>query len=322
LVSELVAGIDIGGSVTKVCLLADGEMLTTGAMPTVLDAIDSLGILALTALHKTASEAGVDPADITSIGIGVPGQVANGVVQYAANLGIDGTGFDLGGYVSSATQVVTVVENDMRVAAYGAFTHCNTPDATVDSLVYIGLGTGVSAGVVLSGEVYRGSRGLAGEFGHVPMGTGLNCACGSVGCLETIIGASGLRQSWDGDEVSSLFRSAADGDAKARMLADQAIHYLAQAMWWLAATYDPDIFFIGGGIGANAPVIKEMLAAKWAEMSAPSGLARLVLDPDRVRRYDLEEPVGAYGAALLAAFDRSRSGKRHETATWEEESIP
>ncbi|MGH8871988.1 MAG: ROK family protein [Acidimicrobiia bacterium] len=308
----MVAGIDIGGSGTKACLVADGRILARATLPTDLTTSDAVGNLAITALSKALAEAGYELDRVTSIGVGIPGQVSEGHVRYAANLGIGEAGFDLGGYVSSATQVPTLVENDMSVAAYGAYTLTVARDRSVCNLVYVGIGTGVSAGVVLDGDVYRGSRGLAGEFGHVPMGTGIECACGSVGCLETIIGATGLNNAWEGDRAGSLFDSAAGGDAHAVERVESAIAYLARAMWWLAATYDPDLFYIGGGVGAGNPAIRALLATRWKEMAGESDLARRVLDPDRVRMYDLEEPVGAYGAALLAAARPDRSGKRHQ----------
>ncbi len=302
----MAAGIDIGGSGTKACLVADTRPIGTTALPTEMTAADSLGNLVITALKRTLTQAGRDLDQVTSIGIGVPGQVNDGVVRHAANLGIDETGFDLGGYVSSATQVATFVENDMRVAAYGAYIQSVSGEPAMKNLVYVGLGTGVSAGVVINGEVYRGSSGLAGEFGHVPMGTGIACVCGSVGCLETVIGATALAKEWQEVPVSSLFQFAAGGDTRAAALAARAIDHLAEAMWWLAATYDPDLFYIGGGVGAGAPSIRSMVAARWAEMAGASELARRVLDPNRIRMYDLEEPVGAYGAALLGA-DLARS---------------
>jgi predicted NBD/HSP70 family sugar kinase len=265
-----------------------------------------LGNLVLTALKRTLSEAGRDLDQVTSIGIGVPGQVNDGVVRHAANLGIDETGFDLGGYVSSATQVATFVENDMRAAAFGAYTQSVSLHPAMRNLVFVGLGTGVSAGVVINGKVFRGSRGLAGEFGHVPMGTGIACVCGSIGCLETVIGATALGKEWQQTPVSSLFQSAAGGDMRAAALASRAIDHLAEAMWWLAATYDPDLFYLGGGVGMGAPSIRNMVAARWEELEGASELARRVLDPSRIRMYDLEEPVGAYGAALLGA-DLARS---------------
>jgi predicted NBD/HSP70 family sugar kinase len=317
----MTVGVDIGGSGTKACVVANGRIISTASVPTGAVDGDGLGDIAVSALSLALTEAGARLADIDSIGLGVPGQVSSGLVRHAANLGIGETGFDLGGYVSSATQVVTLVENDMRVAALGAYTQLAALDGALRSLIYIGLGTGVSAGVILDGNIYRGSRGLAGEIGHVPVGTDVSCVCGSVGCLETLVGASALRQGWDGETPSSVFKSAVSGNVRAQELADRVIEHLARAMWWLAAAYDPDLFFIGGGIGASTPSIRNLLAARWVEMAAPSALAQRVLDPGRIRMYDLEEPVGAFGAALLAAADgadrgydtRKRSGRRNQS---------
>lgn len=319
---SLHAGIDIGASHTKACLIDDERILVDARIPTDLLTMEDTGRLAVDVLTTVLADAGRDLDSVASVGVGVPGQVTDGVVRNAANLGIDDSGFDLGGYISSATQVGTVVENDTRAAAYGAYVLAASGGLQLHNLVYIGLGTGVSAGAVLDGMVYRGSRGLAGEFGHVSMGTGIQCPCGSVGCLETVIGAPSLRYARDGEQSESVFQSAAGGDLIARGLAERAIDHLARAMWWLAAAFDPDLFFIGGGVGAGNPSIRSLLVTRWEEIAGHSHLARRVLDPDRVRMYDLGEPVGAYGAALLSAVRPNRSGKREEKAIWEEETIP
>lgn len=298
----LLAGVDIGGSGTRSCLVEEGRIVASSVLPADLSSSTAVGDIAIAVLSKVLADTGHELDQITSIGVGIPGQVSDGRVRYAANLGIGKAGFDLSGYVSSATQVPTLVENDMTVAAYGAYALTSEDDSSVRSLVFIGIGTGVAAGIVLEGEAYRGSRGLAGEFGHVPTGTGIPCPCGSVGCLETVIGATALGREWDVAPVSSLFLSAARGDPRAERLAARAIDHLARAMWWLAAAYDPDLFYIGGGVGAGAPSIGGMVATRWTELAGSSEFARRVLDPDRIRMYDLEEPVGAYGAALLGAL--------------------
>ena len=300
MVTGLLAGVDIGGSGTRGCLVEEGRIIACSALPADLSSSTAVGDLAIAVLSKVLADSGHEIDQLASIGVGIPGQVSEGKVRHAANLGIGKAGFDLGGYVSSATQVPTLVENDMTVAAYGAYA-LTSADSSVRSLIFIGIGTGVAAGIVLEGEVYRGSRGLAGEFGHVPMGTGIECPCGSTGCLETVIGATAIAKEWDLAPVSSLFLSAAQGESQAVALAARAIDHLAQAMWWLAAAYDPDVFYIGGGVGAGAPSIGKMVATRWTELAGSSEFARRVLDPDRIRMYDLEEPVGAYGAALLGA---------------------
>lgn len=316
----MVAGVDIGGSTTK-AVIVDGAMsLSAVVVPTSLSVPNDLGTLTLSAVHSALAEAGHRIDDLTGIGIGIPGQVSNGLVRNAANLSVGEDGFDLQTYIRSATGLPTKVENDMTVAAFGAFNRLSMVEPALANLVYIGLGTGVAAGLVLNGRIYRGSRSLAGEFGHVPMGTGAACACGATGCLETVIGANALSAAWDGEMSGGLFRSAADGDAAARRVVDHAVGYLAMAMWWLAACYDPDYFLIGGGVAVNNPSIKTLIARRWADMSSGSPHARRVLDPDRIRISDLEEPVGAYGAALLAAGAGDGREETNPERNWEEET--
>jgi glucokinase len=319
-VKKMVAGVDVGGSTIKACTVDEAGKIVSAVLPTTLGSPTDLGDLVVTAVSAALSETRSRMSDLTAIGIGVPGEVARGRVRNAANLGIDDDGYDLAGYVSTATGVDTSVENDMTVAAFGAFTRLSAEEPALHNLVYIGLGTGVAAGVVLNRKVFRGSRALAGEFGHVPMGTGLDCPCGSVGCLETVMGANGLRVAWEGGITTTLFAAADDGDRAARQVIDRAIGFLATAMWWLAAAYDPDYFLIGGGLGVNNPSIKDLITARWGEMSARSALARRVLDPNRIRISDLEEPVGAYGAALLAAGDAGRAETTNPESNWEEET--
>jgi glucokinase len=315
----MVAGVDVGGSTTKACVVDGTTTITSAVIPTTLSS-SSLGDLTVTAVSTAIAGTGHRISDLSGIGVGVPGQVSSGHVRNAANLGIDETGYDLGAYVTTATGVATFVENDMTVAAFGAFSQLSRTEPSLENLVYIGLGTGVSAGVVLNRNVFRGSRDLAGEFGHVPMGTGLDCACGSVGCLETVIGANGLHDAWPGEMTTSLFAAAAEGDRAAQDVVDRAIGFLSTAMWWLAAAYDPDYFLIGGGLGINNPSIKDAIAAYWVDMSSRSALARRVLDPERIRISDLEEPVGAYGAALLAAGNSDHPVATNPEINWEEET--
>lgn len=315
----MVAGVDIGGSTTKAMVVDGTSSLPAVVVPTSLSSPADLGDLALSAVHAAVARAGRSISDLVGIGIGIPGQVSKGRVRNAANLGIGEDGFDLQTYVRAATGLPTSVENDMTMAAFGAFSRLSAVEPGLSNLVYIGWGTGVSAGLVLNRRIFRGSRSLAGEFGHVPMGTGSLCACGSTGCLETVIGANALSAAWDGRMTRDLFSAAASGDTMAHEIVDGAIGSLATAMWWLAAAYDPDYFLIGGGVAVNNPSIEALVAERWTDMSGRSALAGRVLDPDRIRISDLEEPVGAYGAALLAA---GAPGGREETnpETWEEET--
>src|SRR5262249_44621764 len=139
----------------------------------------------------------------------------------------------------------------------------------VDDLIYLGIGTGISAGVVLDGRLHRGVRGLAGEIGHIVLDPdGAPCACGLRGCFETIAGGAGLARAAhpaiESGEASTLaasegasaaspsaadvFAAAEDGDQLARRLVDAAAAAIAHMTHELVLAYDVEQVVIGGGI--------------------------------------------------------------------------
>ena len=142
-------------------------------------------------IRDAVGEAGATLADVTAVGLGVPGRVdtTNGDVTFAVNLGWQH--LPLGRRLEAVLGVPCVVENDVRAAAVGL--HRDARYRGVDDLIYLGIGTGISAGVVLDGRLHRGVRGMAGEIGHVVLEPdGAPCACGLHGCFETIAGGAGI----------------------------------------------------------------------------------------------------------------------------------
>ena len=76
-----------------------------------------------------------------------------------------------------------MLDNDSNAAAYGELLVGAGRGAR--TLFYIGIGTGIGAGLVVDGRIWRGANGYAGEFGHMTIDPdGIECACGNVGCLE------------------------------------------------------------------------------------------------------------------------------------------
>ncbi len=127
---------------------------------------------------------------VLGIGIGSPGVVDDrGTVLDAPNLGWHGT--DLGGDVARATGVPVHVANDANVAALAEHTY---GDAADGGLMVLRIGFGVGAGFILEGVLLHGHRAAAGEIGHVTVDDdGDTCACGRVGCLETLLAVPRLR---------------------------------------------------------------------------------------------------------------------------------
>jgi predicted NBD/HSP70 family sugar kinase len=111
-------------------------------------------------------------------------------------------------------------------------------------MAYLNLGTGLAAGLVLGGRLWRGSRGVAGEIGHIPVDpAGPLCPCGQRGCLELMASGSAVARQWPPDEpkpVRALFAAADAGDALAIEVRARLVDNVAAAVRLLVLTVDVD----------------------------------------------------------------------------------
>lgn len=122
---------------------------------------------------------------VLGIGVAAPGLIdaTTGVVVEADNLGWHD--FPLAQRLRQQFEVHVVVEHDVSAAAYGEYLYGKSEG--VHHMLYVLLGIGIGCGLILDGQVYSGSGGLAGELGHITVNaTGQRCVCGKMGCLETI----------------------------------------------------------------------------------------------------------------------------------------
>ncbi|SEP81938.1 xylose repressor, XylR [Virgibacillus subterraneus] len=122
------------------------------------------------------------PYGIVGIGIGVPGTVStNGEVLLAPNLGWKNV--DLKTVIEEKYDVPVTIENEANAGAYGEKKF--GVGKTVDNIIYISAGIGIGVGLILNGELFKGSKGFSGELGHMTIqANGLKCRCGNEGCWE------------------------------------------------------------------------------------------------------------------------------------------
>jgi glucokinase len=177
--------------------------------------------------------------------------------------------------------------------------------APLDSMAYLNLGTGLAAGLVLHGSLWRGSRGSAGEIGHIPIDpNGPLCPCGQRGCLEMVASGSAVARQWPTSSprpVQDLFEQAAAGNPEAVEVRDRLTANIASAVRMLVLTVDVDLVVIGGGISSlGAPLLDAVRQALASWALASPFLASLGL-PDRVRLLQEGFPAAAVGAALVGA---------------------
>jgi glucokinase len=296
-------GIDIGGTKTDAVALAlDGTVAAEHRLPTGFGAAAVLDS-AEAAVRALASSLGASPEEFATIGVGIPGAVdrASGRVAHAVNLGLED--LDLGAELKSRLGRPVRVENDVNAAALGAWQALGGGPS--DSMAYLNLGTGLAAGLVLGGRLWRGARGVAGEIGHIPVDpAGPVCPCGQRGCLELVASGSGLARAWaGGDSVRDLHAAALGGDAEALGVWTGFVEHVAAAVRLLVLTVDPDRVVIGGGLSSLGEELLEAVRQVLRGWTASSGFLAMLDLPPRVEMLPRDFPAAAVGAALVGAAD-------------------
>lgn len=268
----VVAALDLGHAHLALAL-ADlaGTVLLERRIPMDVDSSAEAAVAAATALlDQLLGELAVDHPDAgrpKAIVIGVPGPV-----QEVTGKLLSGT--ILPGWVGShpaedftaALGRPVLLENDANLGAVGE--HVYGRGRGVRNLLYVKVSTGIGAGMILHGTLYRGSRGTAGEIGHVQVREdGLLCRCGSRGCLETISSTEAalalLRQAHGRHlTLEDVLRIVDDGDPGAVRLITDMGTAIGRVIGAVSANLDPELVVIGGPLArAGGPLLDGITAA-------------------------------------------------------------
>lgn len=312
-------GVDIGGSKIAVLVVDADDEVRGRRLVAAASIVPDEAIAQIAAVIRAAvAEAGATLADVTAVGLGVPGRVdtASGDVTFAVNLGWQH--LPLGRRLEEALGIRCVVENDVRAAAVGL--HEDQAFGASDDLVFLGIGTGISAGVILDGRLHRGLRGLAGEIGHVVLDPGgAACACGLTGCFETIAAGAGLARAareavaaaatgsvqsttlaaFADPTAADVFAAAAAGDGPAARIIDRAADAIARMVHELVLAYDVELVVIGGGISRAGDPLLRRIQAGLDRIGARSAFAAELLAETDVRLIGAEHEIGTRGAIAL-----------------------
>ena len=302
-------GLDIGGTKTAALVVDNDRHLGEVVRPTEVSRPDRLVAGIVDTVDVALAAAGATRRDLTAVGAGVPGQIDPhlGTVRMAVNLNLREP-FPLRDALQAALDVPVALENDVRTAAWGAFNWARA-SSPLNSLAYLSIGTGIAAGLVLDGRLYRGVHGMAGEVGHIPVDpTGPRCVCGSFGCLEafasgpsiaayaaTILPISG--HSLDAGRVYTL---ASEGHPAALHVVERTASYLARAVYLLVMTYDVDQVVLGGGVSRAGAAFERPLRAALASLCADSPLAAAMLPEAKIVVVPADFNAGVIGAVYLA----------------------
>ena len=241
--------------------------------------------------------------DIQSVGVGFPGFIhpdTKIIVQSPNMPGLNN--FDLGAALSAILRIPVLLENDAVVAAYGEYCLLKASSAKTDneSLIYVGLGTGVGGGLINASQLFLGHHGVAMEIGHMIVEpNGRQCGCGNKGCMEQYASASGVAKSYfeatkkqlTAFEVAQL---ANQGDAFANKCFELAASVLAQTLANIIKVVDVKNIVIGGGLIGAWPLMQRTFKQRFE-----ADLIPVLRGNINVQLSTAEDRAGMLGAAML-----------------------
>jgi predicted NBD/HSP70 family sugar kinase len=250
------------------------------------------------------ASSGLDLALVDGVVVGVPGVIAgDGTLALAENVGgLEGRRF--GDELGEALGLPVTLENDINLAALGE--QWQGVARGVDDFVFLSVGTGMGAGVVLDGKLHRGHHGAAGEIDFALAAVdSLDPAAPEISALAARLaaqeGATSLAAPFD---PRTIFGAARTGDRVARATVDEVARRIALHIAPIAAVADVELVVLGGGIGANG----DLLLAPMRRL-----LGGWLPFPPRLEVSTLGEAavlVGALSVARGAALDNVFAGRR------------
>ncbi|CAM3561628.1 ROK family glucokinase [Kibdelosporangium persicum] len=308
----LTIGVDIGGTSVRAGVVDKrGTILDTARVgtPSGADALNDAIVSVITSL--TARHA------ISAVGLAVAGFVATDLktVMFAPHLAWRHA--SVAERISQKIDLPVVLEHDANAAALAEYRYGAARGAKVVTLVAIG--TGIGAGLLLDGKIFRGAHGVAPELGHLRIvPNGRPCSCGKSGCwerycsgtalsataIELLSGHPGqstvLAREAAGDARSITGRKVAgaarDGDPVALRAMAELARWLGEGLALVADIYDPEVIVIAGGVSESAPLFLDDAREIYRDAVTGAGYRPLA----RIRTAQLGDDAGLVGAATLA----------------------
>lgn len=254
--ARVVVGVDIGAShlTVAICDLL-GEILTRHSEGVDL-AVDPESLLTRVVgkTREMLGDIGRTESDLLAVGIGMAGPVDRLGRLRNYSFRPDWEGFDVGGLVRHHLGVPVIVENDVNLMAVG---EQNLAWRDHDDLMFIKVAHGIGSGIISGGRLQRGSGGIAGDIGHVPLTRGAEfaCRCGNFGCLWTLASSQAMVRELSGlghpvTDAAGVIELVQAGNTDAVMVVRQAGRDIGEVLTVCIGVLNPSVVVIGGSMAA------------------------------------------------------------------------
>jgi predicted NBD/HSP70 family sugar kinase len=308
--AHLVVGVKISSrNMSLVLLDFEGARLATveTALQSTVFSAEDLAYTIRTAIDDLTRSVGRSASEVSGVGVGIAGivQATTGFVHWSPSLSCRNVKF--GAVLTDVLGTPAFIDNDANLVAVAEKT-IGLGQSHTDFIV-VTIESGVGMGLVIGGDIYRGTRGCGAEFGHTKVHLdGALCRCGQRGCLEAYVGDYALlREAMtmpDADpgadpsaSIDALLNAARNGDAMARSIVERAGRMFAMGLSNLVNIFDPQLIILAGEqmqfdhLYADAVIAEmrksivqvdkpppEVVVHKWGDKMWAHGAAAFALD--------------------------------------------
>ncbi|MET3719316.1 MULTISPECIES: ROK family transcriptional regulator [unclassified Arthrobacter] len=250
-------------------------------------------------LEKLLRENGVDRSAVVGAGVGIPGPIdrRTGTVAQGAILP-EWVGINILQHMEDRLKIPVFVDNDANLGAWSEVTW--GPHTGVGNLMFLKIGSGIGAGLILNGAPYYGAVGITGEIGHATIHEhGLVCRCGNRGCLETIASTTTMIELLSRGEdpprsPADIVRKARARDSATLRVVDDAGQAVGRALGNVANLINPEVIVVGGPLAGLGDLLLDPIRRGLVRHAVP-----VVGETTALTMSSLGDRAEALGAAAL-----------------------
>jgi predicted NBD/HSP70 family sugar kinase len=283
--SQLVLAVDLGATHAHIALLDAGGQLISEASSELRLSSEPEEVLRTVTKRSTelVARSGNTMTDVIGVGIGLPGPVRFSTRRPNSPPLMPGWhDFPVADRLAESLGIPALVDNDANLMGLGE-ARARYPDAP--SVLFVKVGTGIGAGVILHGQPERGIAGGAGDIGHIRIVNGADaraCTCGATGCLATeASGGALLRQLREAsvpvESVADVVRLLKDQDETAVRLVRRAGRLLGDVLATSVALLNPAVLVIGGVLASGGNDFVNAVRESIYDRTVPLATRELVI---------------------------------------------
>jgi glucokinase len=309
--AEYFAGLDLGGTYLKYAIgTADGTILKHDKVPSRADESQDVvfGVM-FDALKELEKEAKKNDGKLVAVGVGSPGAIDfehGRLIGSTPNIA-NWANADIRGRIQAETGLPVWADNDANIMAFAESRQGAAKG--FKNVICTTLGTGIGGGILIDGELYRGTHYAGSEIGHMMIvHNGLPCNCGGHGCFEKYASATAMIREYvellteSGKPIPKhvsakiIFENAAHGEKEAASTIDITLAYMGTGFASLVNIFNPEVLVVGGGVaGAGNAFITKIQKAIEERAMKPA------LKNFKVVKAQLGNDAGFVGGISLAA---------------------